>query len=353
MSPPADVRAYNPNDSKEVLLSLPKRTDLSGRLKGEDDEGSVGKNGSGNIERYAAALKFKSPREADQVCVCHGVLPDNKRLQIRMESGKVAGIAEGVNKTHKVTIDVSKDQAKQLMKLDDIVLTQVKHNMEKWFHGTMDESLIEDYYRPLVVADAGKGVCVKAVVVSRTLSDLRQGDRDVVLQLVGIQFKKQHFSLVWKFVSAVHAPPAPPSCGEDGAGEDRNEYGFLSEGDDEDEDDGNSDDDTVLAENNNTVVDDHAKTTGRKPGQPVRTTKKGKATTGESSTNLPDVPAPAWEEYENMRGRVLEQLHGKRDAMRKRVDALQAAAEALMLANNQDMEALERAGDVLDDDQTA
>lgn len=294
--------------SNSKLVTVPTKTDKSKLLTGDDDE---------SLNNVSKTLRFKSPKEVDDVYLCSAVLPQSKRLNVQIENGDVVGVANGVNKTRRVSLALSKDQAKQLMSLDDYVLTYVKNHIESWFEGNMDEALVEEYYRPVVVAEAGKGVCAKMLVTAKN-SSVELGDHDATFQLVGIQFRKQQFSLIWKVVETLHEEdriqrqPPKTKMSDDTKHSLTSRYGFLSESE--------SSADSDL---------DHG----------------GKERTKSSEE---DVPAPSWEEYETMRENTLSNLREKQSRLQAELRRTQEAVEMLTLADNQDVDALDRAGEACD-----
>ena len=185
------------SSSPHFLVTIPQRTDRSKLLVGDDTASSS------TLASVSKTLRFKNPRDTEDggyLCTA-ALIPGSKRLHVCATNASIKSITDGVSKTRKITVNVSKDQARQFMALDAVVLDYVKLHVEQWFDGKMDDALVEEYYRPTIVADSGNGVCAKMHVVSKGLpKDLREGDHSLRLQLLGIQFRRQHFTLVWKYV---------------------------------------------------------------------------------------------------------------------------------------------------------
>jgi hypothetical protein len=277
-------------------------------LRGEDD--------ASPLAAACRTLRFKAPKEADGMYVCHAVMPQSRRLQVKVDSAKVASVSSAGNKTRRVYLSLSKDQARQLMALDEFILSYVKDHLESWFDGNLDESLVDDYHRPIVVAEAGMGVCAKIVMASKSVSGgaatLEPGYHDATFQLIGVQFMKQQFCLVWRLATA-----SPPSIEDEvsRAEEDNSRrYGFLSDS----ETDDNSED-------------------GR----------KNEVDAEEEGAEY-NAPSPSWEDYEAMRSSLLDKLREKLARRQEEVSRIQEAVEELVLADNQDIEALERGSVALD-----
>lgn len=238
------------------------------------------------------AAEFRAPKEFKMLDepharggvanVCHIAFPPGKRLLVLLPGANVAAIGDGSCKTRYVTLDVTREQAKELSLVDKHVLAYVKAHADGWFARKIASSVIEDGYLPLAVADAEAraGVRARLLVGCKNLSALSPGDTDVVLQLVGLHFRKQTFALVWRFVCSSK----------------KDEPDFIVADDDNDE----------------PIAEDGA-------------------------------PLPSWEEYESLRECVLRDARAVLNALEARAAAVRDAARKLRVADNQDMEALELA----------
>lgn len=410
------------------LVTIPQRTDRSRLLVGDDTASAS------TLASVSKSLRFKTPRDAeDGSYLCTAALaPGSKRLHVCATNASIKSVTDGVSKTRKITVNLSKDQARQFMALDAVVLDYVKLHVEQWFDGKMDDALVEEYYRPTVVADSGNGVCAKLHVVSKGLpKDLREGDHSLRLQLLGIQFRKQHFTLVWKYVD--RAVPPPPE-------EDASDAGQVKQAEQEDDDEDDEDVKSALMYSgeretlNHGGVDDKKKkkassgdgkkkstqheeheeesaaTTTRKSGtaaaarkssskqqQQQQQTLRSRDERGAETTivtaeeALPedrhqdnggdddddkkprsaneydfvsekeddegkvdddceedDVPGPSWDEYEQMRARLLDDIDAHVSRVQERLEKLKTARGNIESAKTQDMKALENGTDLLD-----
>lgn len=327
-----------------VLVDVSERLDKSRMLRGEEAEDRA----SSSLSSVSKTLKFKSPKETDDVFVCHAVLPQGKRMQMRLNKARVSSVTDGVSKTRKIALNISRDQAKQLLTLDGMVLNYVKSHIEGWFDGKMDDALIEEYYRPTVVADSGNGVCAKVLVSSKGVpKTLSAGDHSVCLQLVGIQFRKQHFSLVWKFVDFVEKEKEKD---EDNDEED-NDYDY--------EDDERS----MLAGGRSSGQNEHVNPSTSKRRNKNDTDKKQRRQSYGFVSDSEDVaenlatsidperdgdgegdeepPLPSWDEYESMREEAAARLAAAQKDLQIKLETVKDAYDVLTLASNQDMGALE------------
>jgi hypothetical protein len=158
-----------------------------------------------------ASLKLSAPRtmpsDKDDVCMAKAVvMPAKAVLKLRVRNLKVARIVDGRIPT--LLARVGRPVRDFLMALDSRVVATTKENNAAWFLHQMDADLVEDYYRSSTVTDAAHGVLARFVLDSTPIPPHLLSPCnvvDAVLQLVGVQFRRQYYTVVWKVVSSVAA----------------------------------------------------------------------------------------------------------------------------------------------------
>jgi hypothetical protein len=164
-------------------------------------------------------LSFAKPKvvagESDDVCVSKGTLDGGKTgFRIRVRRLKTARVVEGRKNSHTVFARANRAATAFMIALDARIVDATRSNVGTWFMNKIEPDLVEDYYRGSTATDAKHGVLTRFVVEGKlpTLMTSETGGCEVVLQLTGIQFRRQYYTLVWKVVSA--APTASPPSTE-------------------------------------------------------------------------------------------------------------------------------------------
>ena len=226
-------------DLSLLRFSAPKETAGGGGAGGEAEDGK--KPAGGGSERSCTARAF--------------LLPGKGALKVAFRGASIARVTHARRDAHTVFVEVAEGAGKRrgapqqthtrmhafLATLDARVLEVAKANVTAWFSHRMNDDLVEEYYRGGLTGGGG-GLLARFVVsgAPELPEPLAAGACvDVTMQLVGLQFRSQYFTCVWK-VAAVRAadpPPAPPlrRASEDG--------GFFLLDDDEDDGGGEADGD--------------------------------------------------------------------------------------------------------------
>ena len=130
--------------------------------------------------------------------------------------------------------------------LDKHVIDVAKGKVDEWFNRTMSGDLVEEYYRGSTTSAPSLRFVISGDLPEEKL--LSGALVNVSLQLVGVQFKQQYFTCVWKITAIEEAhEPVDLDSTEKGFGffpddeedpEEDNEELNLDDDDDDDDDDG-------------------------------------------------------------------------------------------------------------------
>lgn len=127
------------------------------------------------------------------------------KVLVSMRGVRVLRTAEGRRHVTSLTLRVSRNALKNLMDVDDALLSQARREGEAWF-GRVNN--IDEFFRASTATDRTSGIVAKLSLDGSRSSrappfSAKEGDDlDMVLQLVGIRFLKQHVDVLWRFVSA-------------------------------------------------------------------------------------------------------------------------------------------------------
>lgn len=160
--------------------------------------------------------------EATVVCTLAG------RVTVAMKGVHVLKFVDGRRNVSSLTLRVSRNALGNLMDVDDSLLTQARQDTDEWFARVTN---VDEFFRASTATDRTAGLSLVAKMsldVSRSSRQssppfsAREGDDiDLVLQLVGLRFLKQHVDVLWRFVSA--APSRGPPVGVQVASDDERE----------------------------------------------------------------------------------------------------------------------------------
>jgi hypothetical protein len=226
-------------------------------------------------------------------------------LQVRVRRAELVRVIETRRNRPTLVLRVPKPTTRALIELDEHCVAVAQGNVEQWFGRDVDPGLVEEYFHASTVADRSRGLLARFSVTGpppAPLPPTPAGARtiiDVTLQLVGLNFLRQHFVAQWKVVDLRSAAPLRA----DGRG---NTDDASTDDDDDDDEDG---------------------AFGR-----------GDLTVG---------PTP--DEYDEMVADLRTHLDAERQALELRLRDLDAATEALDRAAPGDLAVLDRGWDVLDD----
>jgi hypothetical protein len=179
-------------------------------------------------QRVFAAMRFSTPRvlggvadaaAADAACVARAyVMPGRSPLRLRIAGCQVVKVTESRKNCCTLYLrpvgEASKKPKHQtltrfLMGLDARVLEVAKANVDAWFQHSMNADLIEEYYRGNTSTLLDHGVVARVVVDGRLPQEVLSHGKvlDLRVQLVGVQFRRQYFTCIWKLTSADVLPP--------------------------------------------------------------------------------------------------------------------------------------------------
>ena len=185
--------------------------------------------GVGPVDAKFDALRFLPPREqsesSGEACIAKAyMMPGKAALRVKLIGCQVTGIRESRKNAPTVLARASKATIALLMSLDEHVLSIVKTNVDAWFLHRMHADLVEEYYRGNTATHIKHGVLGRFVLDGERTAVVTDGAIvDLHMQFVGIQFRRQYFTPVWKVLSAEPSDAkATPTSFEDA--EDGEEY---------------------------------------------------------------------------------------------------------------------------------
>jgi len=164
-------------------------------------------------------LRFSAPKDAEdrgdsKVCTARAfLLPGKGALRLEVHCAELAKVTHSRRDAHTLTFAQAASQScaftSFLMSLDARVLEVAKASTDVWFMHKMNADLVEEYYRGSTAPTVGHGIGARFVIdATPQLPDaLVAGARvDIVLQLIGLQFRPQYFTCVWKVLSSAASP---------------------------------------------------------------------------------------------------------------------------------------------------
>lgn len=147
---------------------------------------------------------------------------DFHTLFVRMPMGPV--VKEGKKKSRVIAGGNLKAFSDSL---DLHVIDVAKGKVDEWFNRTMSGDLIEEYYR----GSTTSAPSLRFVISGEVSDRLTAGSIvNITVQLVGVQFRSQYFTCVWKIVSLEDAPVVVAVAEQGG-------FGFFPEDDEDPEED--------------------------------------------------------------------------------------------------------------------
>ncbi len=174
----------------------------------------------------AAALRFTAPKEAEdkgdsKVCTARAfLLPGKGALRLMLRGAAVAKVTHSRRDAHTVSVAMPPRAGPLqafLLALDARVLEVAQSSTDAWFMHKMNADLVEEYYR----GSTHGTVCRFVVDGTLELPPVVEGAHvdgarvDMVLQLVGLQFRPQYFTCVWKVLRASAAVAVEASDASD------------------------------------------------------------------------------------------------------------------------------------------
>ena len=185
-------------------------------------------------------IRFTAPKDAEdrgdsKVCTARAyVLPGKGALRISVVNATVEKLTHSRRDAHTLFVCNADargrrdDFAAFMRQLDVRVLEVAQGNTDAWFMHKMNADLVEEYYRGCAAATASRFVLQTEALQPELLAPRPPGATfDMQLQLVGLQFRPQYFTCVWKVASVRASPPSE---------ETEEEQDRPDEDDDEDED---------------------------------------------------------------------------------------------------------------------
>ena len=154
-------------------------------------------------------LKFSAPKKAssDLTCISHASVGKTRSaFQITLNGATVDRVTHTRADFHTLFIRLPVGPIRALKKfvdsLDLCVIDVVKGNVDAWFNRSMSGDLIEEYYRNSTTSSPSLRFVISGDLEER----LTNGSLvNIALRLVGVQFRSQYFTCVWKIVSLEEA----------------------------------------------------------------------------------------------------------------------------------------------------
>lgn len=132
------------------------------------------------------------------------------RVTVNMKGVRVLRFVEGRRNVSSLTLRVSRNALNNLMDVDDELLKQARRQTDEWFgagNSAARVANVDEFFRASTATDRSAGIVAKiSLDVSRSsrappFSASEGDDVDIVLQLLGIRFLRQHVDVLWRFVS--------------------------------------------------------------------------------------------------------------------------------------------------------
>jgi hypothetical protein len=173
--------------------------------------------GKPHVDTDFDALRFAPPRdvgESGEACVARAyMMPGRSALRVNIAGCEVVKVRESRKNTPTVIASTCKSALAMLMALDEHILGIAKANIDAWFLHKMNADLVEEYYRGNSATDLKRGVLARFVLEGKLASSVQDGRSvDMTLQLIGVQFRRQYFTPMWKLVSATPSVVVAPSA---------------------------------------------------------------------------------------------------------------------------------------------
>lgn len=170
-------------------------------------------------------VRFAAPRpcaaDTGDVCMARAYLmPARTAFRIRVRSCGIVKTCESRKNCYTLYVKTSERRSRSslthfLMSLDARVIEVAKANVDAWFKHNMNADLIEEYYKGNTTPIIDHGVAARFAVDGRLPPSIKQlvgpstaGCADLHLQLVGVQFRRQYFTCIWKVISCDPSPTA-------------------------------------------------------------------------------------------------------------------------------------------------
>jgi hypothetical protein len=296
------------------------------------------------------SLHYRRPKPGQDVYVANAVFRErgddttsaSHRLRLKISGVEVMRVGDGLSNTLSIVLGVSKGQASELMLCDAEAIDRSQEGLVGgWFDGGLDSHLLHEYYRPVIVADAKKDLVAKMIVMvdsegpQKPRALLEEASNfarsDVTLQFVGLQFRKQQFSLAWKLVEVKESVTEAEAEAEvEVEAEPRAEAAKQK----------------TTNKNTNTKTNTKTKTK-TKPFAHYAFHDESVRETSEADDDDDDLtnsgPYPSYEEYEAMKRDALRALEIKRTSLSRDLEFVSDLHLALTNSDEQDLALLERA----------
>lgn len=145
-----------------------------------------------------------SPADLTAVCSI------TKRINVSIKGARVLKVGPGRRNVSTLTLRVSRNALENMMDIDEALLAQARTETEDWF-GAARIANVDEFFRASTATDRAAGIVAKlSLDVSRSSRSpvfaAPEGSHvDILLQLVGIRFLRQHVDVLWRFVSSTSA----------------------------------------------------------------------------------------------------------------------------------------------------
>lgn len=142
--------------------------------------------------------------DATVVCTLFG------RVTASMRGVNVVRCVDGRRNVSSLTLKVSRNALGNLMDVDEALLVQARRDTDAWFARVAS---VDEFFRASTATDRGANgelslvakisLDVSSRASTRPAFSAQEGENiDIVLQLVGLRFLKQHVDVLWRFVSS-------------------------------------------------------------------------------------------------------------------------------------------------------
>ncbi len=131
------------------------------------------------------------------------------KLELKLDASEVTRLTRSRRHTYTLFVRAGDAATEFLARLDDHVVRVVKSNVRSWFEHQMNKNLVDEYYRRSTeLNERGRVLCRFVFVSDAPPPDAVEvgSSARLTLQLVGLQFRQQYFTAVWRLAGARQQP---------------------------------------------------------------------------------------------------------------------------------------------------
>ena len=139
------------------------------------------------------------------------------KLELKLDASEVTRLTRSRRHTYTLFVRAGDAATEFLARLDDHVVRVVKANVRSWFEHQMNKNLVDEYYRRSTeLNERGRVLCRFVFVSDAPPPDAIEvgSSARLTLQLVGLQFRQQYFTAVWRLAGARQQQQGHPGAAD-------------------------------------------------------------------------------------------------------------------------------------------